>query len=786
MRAKINLIAIFAVLNSSMALAETGFGLLIPKPQNVVESSGACTIPESVGVSSEFQDARLDAQIAKTFPECKTVPGKFLSIRKAPMDKGDEASELIISSDRIEIRAAAPAGVFYALKTLEQLARDGTSLPCGTIRDWPALGFRGVHLIAGWQVDALKQVIIEMAGLKFNKLVLEYDTRLPWKHGAADAYTVEESRALAELAKENFIEFIPLLDSLGHMQPYLWPEEYTSLREQPDSTADLCPQNSEGRKFVRELWDVALAPLPDKGFVHISGDETFRTKPCQKCQPYVGQQGKLYRDYFADLAGWMDKRGKRPILWGDMLLKHPEALEGFSRDIVICYWDYTGTDGDLSVPYMKYDMEGKCDSKREKLFSPYWKPNARGLYDPFPYLKFFGDQGFKTIAASASVCSNNGDAWPCDLSPLGFFNNQRLALEAQRQSSTCLGLLDTTWFYPVPGIWFGIVPGGDFAWNPRSEKFPDYVRRFASGFLRRPDWTITLLRLSDLQEGKVAGDVPSLDGVPGKGASRMAQDYAKMLGFTIDYMRFVFSRRAAEASAFRAGIPGNPVPIDLSTAANCQVKDAMPPMSGQMCISSGNYDLNGFPFILDEQHVISFSSENPDFAVSLPLNRKISGLVFWDTAFNAWPETVLARMNVSYEDGDSATLDFTGGTNILDWRAIRKAPKDKGTCAAAWRGRKETSGAIITWLTYWRNPHPDKQIAFIKLSMPPSSQKKESRVVFLGITAMEGMTPAPVASSVSTDGLEKIEIWAKENFPRWMKQANHQNVGNILFNPFRQ
>ena len=195
--------------------------LLIPKPQQVAKVPGTCVVPGDLGVTNEFQDPRIEVQLNRTFPGRKIISGKFLSLRKVLMDKGDEASELTISSDGIEIRAGAPAGAFYALKTLEQLARDGTPLPCGTIRDWPALSFRGVHLLAGWQVDALKQVIIEMSGLKFNKLVLEYESMLPWKHGSADAYTIEESRSLAKLAHNfvAFLEYYPRFDFL-HIRPF--------------------------------------------------------------------------------------------------------------------------------------------------------------------------------------------------------------------------------------------------------------------------------------------------------------------------------------------------------------------------------------------------------------------------------------------------------------------------------------------------------------------------------------------------------------------------------------
>ena len=134
----------------SMALsfnmaASTVFELLLPQPHEVVPAAGECKLPDILGVSDEFKDARLARQLARHHP----TPGTFLTIKKAPMPKGDEAYVLKIAPTRIEVSAAAPAGAFHALKTLEQLARGGAPLPCGTIRDWPDLQFRGVHLTAG-------------------------------------------------------------------------------------------------------------------------------------------------------------------------------------------------------------------------------------------------------------------------------------------------------------------------------------------------------------------------------------------------------------------------------------------------------------------------------------------------------------------------------------------------------------------------------------------------------------------------------------------------------------
>ena len=247
-------------------------------------------------------------------------------------------------------------------------------------------------------------------------------------------------------------------------------------------------------------------------------------------------------------------------------------------------------------------------------------------------------------------------------------------------------------------------------------------------------------------------------------------------------MRFFLSRRS-DGSAFRAGVPGTPVPLELSSATSCALKDAIPPMSGRITAAAGNYDLHGLPFKLDDQHVVSLSS-NTNVSVPLPLNRKVSGLVFWDAGFYAWPDLVLAKMKVNYADGGSIVFDFIGDANLLDWRAIRKIPKDRDACVIAWRGRKETSAAITTWLTYWRNPHPENQITSIELSSLPSKHEEESRVVFLGVTAMEGQVTAPAAPLAQADGPDKLETWVKENFPCWMKQPNLDYTSKTLFSCF--
>lgn len=90
---------------------------------------------------------------------------------------GSEGYVLSISSERVWLGADTAAGTFYGLQTLGQLllAAGGTSLPTGTIRDWPACPIRGAHvyLPAREHLGFFFQFLDFLARYRYNALILE-------------------------------------------------------------------------------------------------------------------------------------------------------------------------------------------------------------------------------------------------------------------------------------------------------------------------------------------------------------------------------------------------------------------------------------------------------------------------------------------------------------------------------------------------------------------------------------------------------------------------------------
>ena len=71
-------------------------------------------------------------------------------LKYAPADFDHaEAYEINITPKQIDIKGADAVGVFYGIQTLRKslpIGEGKVALPCGTLRDWPNFGYRGMHL----------------------------------------------------------------------------------------------------------------------------------------------------------------------------------------------------------------------------------------------------------------------------------------------------------------------------------------------------------------------------------------------------------------------------------------------------------------------------------------------------------------------------------------------------------------------------------------------------------------------------------------------------------------
>ena len=259
---------------------------------------------------------------------------------------GEEGYELDVQPDRILIRAAKPAGAFYACQTLLQLlpaemnfpqasgeeAR-GT-VPCLSIQDQPRFAWRGLMLDTARQFlskDFIKRTIDLLAFYKMNRLHLHLTDNDAWTieikkypqltemdrwlwqadvQKSRGVYSQHDIREIVAYAESRHVVVIPEIEMPAHsinsqlaMRDLLcpnnpwrkakpdwkqWPEVEPGCTTWPDQNliaAEYCMGSEKTFEFLENVLTEIMDLFPSP-WIHIGGDEYLGNtwSQCPLCQ----------------------------------------------------------------------------------------------------------------------------------------------------------------------------------------------------------------------------------------------------------------------------------------------------------------------------------------------------------------------------------------------------------------------------------------------------------------------------------------------------------------------
>jgi len=296
------------------------------------------------------------------------LPADFC--RKAGLDLPDHDEGYALSADErgVYIAARNERGLFYGVTTLVQLigaTREGLSIRGVQIRDWPALDFRGVHVLAGPSAERdLTPAVRElMARFKINTLVFEADHLFwdghPELHWKERGMSKAAARKVMDAAAENMIEVLPLIQSLGHMDWLFYNKKYHKLAEDPKQPYAYCPTDPRSYEVVYSVYQEAVDFFKPRYF-HIGHDEVHTASRFPWRSRDTGKTvGELFLDDVLKHHAWFTERGVRIMLWGDMFLYKGEAPDAYNAvsqeeavrmrsrlpgDAIITDWHYEPAD----------------------------------------------------------------------------------------------------------------------------------------------------------------------------------------------------------------------------------------------------------------------------------------------------------------------------------------------------------------------------------------------------------------------------------------------------------
>ncbi len=320
---------------------------------------------------------------------------------------GGEGYRLEVASNRVTIRAAGTAGLFYGGITLRQLlppeafsrsrvAGVAWVVPGGVIEDKPRFPWRGLlidparHFLPAGDVEKLLEA---MAAHKLNTLQIHLTDDQGWRLeigkyprltevGSMRAespkpgdlnrgdgipygpffYTREQIRGLVAYAQARHITLVPEIEMPGHFLAALAAYPQFSCRGGPFRVRTrwgiepdiLCPGNDEAVGFARDILAEVVELFPSR-FIHIGGDEAPRDRwrSCPKCQARMKAEGLKTE---AQLQTWLNhrleeflaSRGRRLIGWDEIL------EGGLTGNAVVMSW--RGMEGGVAAAEAGHDV----------------------------------------------------------------------------------------------------------------------------------------------------------------------------------------------------------------------------------------------------------------------------------------------------------------------------------------------------------------------------------------------------------------------------------------------
>lgn len=433
---------------------------IIPTPQNIEEKEGLLPLSGLYLCPSEGTDERVISAFGDFL--CDTgACGK--DERPIELSHGDcgEGYTLTISEGGIRICADGPAGGFFALQTLRQLAKNNSgSLPCCYIEDSPDLAYRGFYLdISRGRVptlEKLKTVVDTLAFYKINSLQLYVEDAFTFKElegivSPECALTPEEIRELDDYCRERFIDLVPSMSSFGHLYNLLQSEKYNHICElrgfephrnywlerQWHHTVDV--YNPETIEVIGSMLRQFI-PLFTSKYFNICCDETMDL--CNGTN--LGRdKGEAYFHHVEKLIDIVRSYGKIPMMWGDECMARPDmAKERLPEDIIVLNWCYRPVVAE-------------------------WIP------------KMFWERGFRQIACTGTSC------WENFIENAYISRGNISSFAAHAKKFGAMGVLNTSWgdfghVCPFNCNLYGLVLGAQKSWNVDSAIDGDYERALSS------------------------------------------------------------------------------------------------------------------------------------------------------------------------------------------------------------------------------------------------------------------------------------------------------------------
>ncbi|MDR2705729.1 MAG: discoidin domain-containing protein [Planctomycetaceae bacterium] len=401
-------------------------------------------LPKIVPVENE--EPQLLICPTNTTPEIPELP-KIADEKK--IDVGESYS-IAITKNGIVCRGGKSKGLYYAVLTLCQLIRanriENNSLQCMTIYDFPSIKYRCFQddLTRG-PSPHLETLLFETnlgSQLKHNMMTYYMENQYEFKKHPKisppnGSLLQEEFKEWIAFASARHLTILGNQQSFAHFRKILSLPEYKHLGE---AGYILSPVVEEVYPFLDELYSEIIPYLPFEMF-NVCCDETWDLAATGKSKELADKigVGGVYVQHILRVRELLKKYDKRMMMWGDIIIKHPDQLKLIPKDVVMMCWDY----------------EPRPDFKK--------------------FIQPFSDSGYEFF-----VCPGQSN-WSEILPRIDKYtvNIQNFIRDGYELGA--IGALNTGWEDDGESIhgynWHAIAWGAECSWNASKTKITDFNKR---------------------------------------------------------------------------------------------------------------------------------------------------------------------------------------------------------------------------------------------------------------------------------------------------------------------
>ncbi|KAJ3643986.1 hypothetical protein Zmor_026665 [Zophobas morio] len=225
-------------------------------------------------------------------------------------------------------------------------------------RESPFEGAKIVHIDlkgAPLRVSYYKTLFPLLSKLGASGVLMEYEDMFPYNSrllkniSALNAYTYEDIKYINDLAHQNRLEVIPLLQTFGHLEFLLKLEEFRDLREVPDYPQVICPTHEKTMDLLMEMIDQVVDSHPRSKTIHIGADEVYYLGFCDRCANIMTKfnlsKNMLFLEHVNGITRRVHKKypDLKILMWDDEFRSFSlkELKNGDLRYIQPVVWKYS-------------------------------------------------------------------------------------------------------------------------------------------------------------------------------------------------------------------------------------------------------------------------------------------------------------------------------------------------------------------------------------------------------------------------------------------------------------